>query len=240
MEVYIWVMESQRVPFFSIITPVYNGKNYPAQTIESVLSQTFEGWELILIDDNRPEFLEKLAAYLVSKPAEIDFFISSWVAIIGNQGEKILDFKLPKSKIFSFTVPPLIPALSGKKWEVIQTYRWVSTQRRVDGQGGTLQLRMADIAFMKQGKLKEARKDLSVLLRQKNANLKNCFYYALCFLPAPAVQFILREIRSRIRPPKKIPKPAGGKFLSRARAKRGQIARWAVPATNASAAPRDD
>ncbi len=38
-------------PFFSIITPVYNGERFIKKCIESVRNQTYESWELILIDD---------------------------------------------------------------------------------------------------------------------------------------------------------------------------------------------
>lgn len=35
----------------SIITPCYNAERFISQTIESVLSQTYERWELIIVDD---------------------------------------------------------------------------------------------------------------------------------------------------------------------------------------------
>lgn len=38
-------------PYFSIILPVYNAKKYLSNTIESILDQTFQDFELILIDD---------------------------------------------------------------------------------------------------------------------------------------------------------------------------------------------
>ena len=39
------------IPLISIITPVYNVEQYLPQCIESVINQTFQNWELLLIDD---------------------------------------------------------------------------------------------------------------------------------------------------------------------------------------------
>ena len=39
------------IPEISIVTPIYNSERFLAQTIESVLAQTFSDWELHLIDD---------------------------------------------------------------------------------------------------------------------------------------------------------------------------------------------
>lgn len=38
-------------PLVSIITPVYNSEKYIAETMESVLSQTYQNWEHLLVDD---------------------------------------------------------------------------------------------------------------------------------------------------------------------------------------------
>ncbi len=35
----------------SIITPCYNGSKYVAETIESVLAQTYSNWEMLIVDD---------------------------------------------------------------------------------------------------------------------------------------------------------------------------------------------
>lgn len=51
--------------FVSVIMPVYNGEKFISQSIESVISQTFSNWELIIIDDcsidNTPSLLENLS-----------------------------------------------------------------------------------------------------------------------------------------------------------------------------------
>ena len=40
-----------KMPRVSIVIPMYNIEKYLASTVESVLGQTFEDWELVLFDD---------------------------------------------------------------------------------------------------------------------------------------------------------------------------------------------
>ena len=54
-------MESQ--PLVSVIMPCYNTERYIAQSIESILSQTYKNWELIITDgpssDNTPSIIRR-------------------------------------------------------------------------------------------------------------------------------------------------------------------------------------
>lgn len=38
-------------PFFSVVVPVFNRAEPIRATIDSVLTQTFKDWELIIVDD---------------------------------------------------------------------------------------------------------------------------------------------------------------------------------------------
>ena len=38
-------------PLFSIVTPIYNGEDHIKETINSVLNQSFENFEYIIVND---------------------------------------------------------------------------------------------------------------------------------------------------------------------------------------------
>ena len=48
-------MKNKSGDLVSIITPVFNCENFIKNTIESVLAQTYEKWEMILVDDCSPD-----------------------------------------------------------------------------------------------------------------------------------------------------------------------------------------
>lgn len=58
-------MTSTKKPLFSIITASYNYENYIKETIESVLSQTFSDWEMVIIDDgSKDNSIEVINSYV--------------------------------------------------------------------------------------------------------------------------------------------------------------------------------
>jgi len=42
---------NQRPPLVSVVIPVFNGARYVAKAVESIWSQTFKDWEIIVVDD---------------------------------------------------------------------------------------------------------------------------------------------------------------------------------------------
>ncbi|MBQ2237331.1 MAG: glycosyltransferase [Clostridia bacterium] len=59
------------VPKISLIMSVYNGEDYLAETIESVLSQTFTEWEFIIINDCSIDNTSKILAEYASNDDRI-------------------------------------------------------------------------------------------------------------------------------------------------------------------------
>jgi glycosyltransferase involved in cell wall biosynthesis len=55
----------------SIITPSYNSEKFIAQTIESVLNQTYREWEMIIVDDQSTDNSVKLIDSYVQKDTRI-------------------------------------------------------------------------------------------------------------------------------------------------------------------------
>jgi len=60
------------MPYFSIVMPVYNKEKFVAKTIESVLSQTFTDYELIIVNDGSTDQSE--AEILAFKDNRIQYF----------------------------------------------------------------------------------------------------------------------------------------------------------------------
>lgn len=58
----------------SIITPAYNAGLFIAESIQSVLAQTYADWELIIVDDESTDNTAKIVKDFVDRDARISYF----------------------------------------------------------------------------------------------------------------------------------------------------------------------
>ena len=63
-------------PLVSIIMPSYNAENYIAESIESVLHQTYSNWELVITDDRSSDRTPEIVQAYCQKDSRIDFVIA--------------------------------------------------------------------------------------------------------------------------------------------------------------------
>ena len=75
-------MENQ--PLVSIIMPSYNAEKYIAESIESVLHQTYSNWELLITDDCSNDQTPSIVQSYANKDPRIDFVIASKHSGIAN------------------------------------------------------------------------------------------------------------------------------------------------------------
>lgn len=55
----------------SIITPSYNSEKFISKTVDSVLSQTFKNWEMIIVDDVSPDNANDIIEEYIKKDSRI-------------------------------------------------------------------------------------------------------------------------------------------------------------------------
>ena len=60
-------------PLVSVITPVYNREKYLVRCIESILSQTYENFEFIIVDDNSSDLTVNIIKDYISQDSRIKF-----------------------------------------------------------------------------------------------------------------------------------------------------------------------
>ncbi|MFD2908605.1 glycosyltransferase family 2 protein [Flavobacterium ardleyense] len=58
----------------SIITPAYNSANFIAETIKSVQDQTYQNWEMLIVDDGSSDATEAIVLSFLEKDNRIQFY----------------------------------------------------------------------------------------------------------------------------------------------------------------------
>ena len=61
-------------PFFTVVVPAYNCKSFILETIDSVRNQTFDNWELIIVDDNSSDGTFDLVKEYIKNEPKINLY----------------------------------------------------------------------------------------------------------------------------------------------------------------------
>lgn len=122
-------MKQNQDIIISVITPAYNAEKFIGEAIESVLAQTYENWEMIIVDDcSRDQTVELVESYqqkderikliklkenggsAVARNTAMDYAKGTYYAFLDSDDqwlpeklEKQLRFMLDKDIAFSFT-----------------------------------------------------------------------------------------------------------------------------------------
>ena len=67
-------MMQNRDKLVSVITPLYNGARYVMGTISSVQSQTYENWEMIIVDDCSTDDSQEIVLKLAAQDSRIKYY----------------------------------------------------------------------------------------------------------------------------------------------------------------------
>ncbi len=65
------------MPFFSIVIPSYNNKAYLAGCLDSILSQDFEDWEALVVDDGSPDSSSDIVDMYSSRDSRVISIVKS-------------------------------------------------------------------------------------------------------------------------------------------------------------------
>ena len=78
-------MNSYEQPLVSVVTPVYNGEEFLAECIESILRQTYANWEYIIVNNRSTDRSLEIATSYASKDSRVRVHSNSeFVGVIEN------------------------------------------------------------------------------------------------------------------------------------------------------------
>ena len=60
----------------SVVLPVYNGEKYLRESIDSVIAQTYQNWELLIVDDCSTDSTALIAKEYAEKDSRIHYYLN--------------------------------------------------------------------------------------------------------------------------------------------------------------------
>jgi len=72
-------------PFVSIIVPCYNQAQYLSEALQSVLEQTYENWECIIVNDGSPDDTQEVAKIWLEKDVHFRYIYKEILVSLTSQ-----------------------------------------------------------------------------------------------------------------------------------------------------------
>ena len=102
-------------PLISIVTPVHNGEAFLAECLDSVLSQTYERWECIIVNNCSTDGTARIAAHFCNMDSRIRLYetetlltvIENHNFVVGKISEESLFCKILHADDFLLRTPVL-------------------------------------------------------------------------------------------------------------------------------------
>ncbi|WP_166921705.1 glycosyltransferase family 2 protein [Flavobacterium poyangense] len=85
-------------PLISIIIPTYNRADLIGETLDSILSQTYQNWECIIVDDDSTDNTEEVVARFIKKDFRFSFHKKPKNSVKGPGFSRNYGFKISKGE----------------------------------------------------------------------------------------------------------------------------------------------
>ena len=89
-------------PLVSIIIPTYNRSNYLDKTLESILSQTYNNWECLIIDDGSTDNTREIVSNYSNLDKRFKYFIRPEPFKSGGNGARNYGFKISQGELIQW------------------------------------------------------------------------------------------------------------------------------------------
>ncbi|PZW39059.1 glycosyltransferase involved in cell wall biosynthesis [Mesonia algae] len=89
---------NQKEPLVSIIIPTYNRAHLIGETLDSIIAQTYENWECIVVDDGSKDGTDVVMQNYLEKDARIQYHLRPEEHLSGGNGARNYGYKLSKGE----------------------------------------------------------------------------------------------------------------------------------------------
>ena len=89
-------------PFVSIIIPTYNRAHLIGETLDSILAQTYQNWECVIVDDGSSDNTDAVLANYLKKDSRFNYYKRPQQYLSGGNGARNYGLKMSVGKFVVF------------------------------------------------------------------------------------------------------------------------------------------